>query len=88
MRDPRRPDEKQKYCAGCRDDFYNHRSEPGFDGATECWSLRNAEIVTRYRIGWWTQPTSAAAFQKVTTLSCHHAPGQYAHFKELPEHCR
>jgi len=24
----------------------------------------------------------------VTTLSCHHAPGRYAMFKELPPHCR
>jgi hypothetical protein len=80
--------DKEQYCAGCRNDFYNHRSEPGFDGATKCWSLNDATVVTRYRIGWWTQPTSAKAFQKVTTLDCHHAPGQYAHYKELPEHCR
>jgi hypothetical protein len=80
--------EKQKYCSGCRDDFYNHRDSPGFDGSTKCWSLKDAEVVKRYRIHWWTRPASAKAFQKVTTLSCHNAPGRYAHYKELPEHCR
>lgn len=35
----------RKYCNGCRDDFYNHRNEPGFDGSTECWSLKSADIV-------------------------------------------
>lgn len=74
----------KKYCAGCRDDFYNHRESPGFDGATECWSLKSAKVVTRYRLGWWTAPTEPGAFQQVTTNSCHHAPGQYAHYEQLP----
>jgi hypothetical protein len=81
-------EDKQQYCAGCRDDFYNHRDEPGFDGATKCWSLKDAEVVTRYRIHWWTAPTNVSVFQKVKTLDCHHEPGQFAFFKELPEHLR
>jgi hypothetical protein len=76
---------KQQYCSGCRNDFYNDHNDIG---VKQCWSLKDAEVVTRYRIGWWTQPTSAKAFQKVTTLDCHHATGRYAHYKELPEHCR
>jgi len=79
---------KQQYCSGCCNDFYNHRNEPGFDGATKCWSLKDAKVVTRYRIGWWVEPTSARTFEKVKTLDCHHATGRYAHYKELPGHCR
>lgn len=74
------------YCNGCRDDFYNHRSEPGFDGATECWSLKSAKVVTRYKLGWWTQPRTRADFTKVKTNSCHHAPGRYAMCETLPAH--
>lgn len=77
---------KQKYCAGCRDDFYNHDGH-SMNGK-HCWSLPDAEVVTRYRIGWWTQPTERGAFQKVTTLSCHYAPGKYAHLKELPKYAK
>ncbi len=73
---------KQEYCVGCRSDFYNHRT--GFDGATKCWSLKDAKVVTRYRIGWWTVPTQPGAFTKVKTLSCHHAPGQYGLYEQLP----
>ena len=75
---------KQKHCSGCRDDFYNHRGSPGFDGATKCWSLKDAKVVTRYRLGWWTAPTEDGAFTKIKTLDCHHAPGRYALYKELP----
>jgi len=73
-----------KFCAGCREDYYNHRPEPGFDGATECWSLKSAEVVTRYRIAWWTTPDTPGAFTKVTTHHCHHEPGQFGFYKELP----
>lgn len=81
---PSLEDKQRLYCDGCRNDFYNHRSEPGFDGATHCWSLDTAEVVTRYRLDWWTAPTVPGAFQQVTTLSCHHAPGKYAHYVKPP----
>jgi hypothetical protein len=73
---------KQKYCSGCRDDFYNHGGH-ALDGKN-CWMLRGAKVVTRYRIGYWTAPTQPGAFDKVTTLNCHYAPGKYAHITELP----
>lgn len=81
----------RKYCNGCRDDFYNTgRDDFGGSGDTqshvrECWSLKTAKVVTRYRLGWWTQPTSRKAFAKVKTHDCHHAPGRYAHYKALPD---
>ena len=68
-------------CSGCRDDFYNDHNPIG---VKECWCFKDAEVVTRYRLGWWTQPTQPGSFTKVTTLSCHYAPGKYAHYKELP----
>ena len=73
--------EKQSYCEGCRNDFYN---KPGNSTSGHCWSLDNAKIVTRYRLGWWTRPDEPGAFKKVTTLSCHHEPGQFAFQESLP----
>lgn len=71
-------DDKLPLCRGCRDDYYNHQGEG------RCWSLEKAEVVERFRIGWWTQPTSHNAYTKVVTLSCHNAPGQYAQHTEMP----
>ena len=77
--------DKLPLCRGCRDDFYNGQNPLNI---TRCWSLKDARIVTRYRIGWWTPADSAKNFTEVTTLSCHHAPGQYALMEKLPEHLR
>ena len=72
---------QRKYCAGCRDDFYNQQG--GMDGKG-CWLFKTAETVTRYRLHWWTAPTVPGAFDKVKINSCHHEPGQFAFYKELP----
>lgn len=74
------PDKKQ-YCRGCRDDYYN---QPGNSTSGECWALKTARVVTRYRIGWWTRPTEPGAFTEVQTLDCHYATGRYAHYDKLP----
>lgn len=34
-------------CRGCQNDYYNHRSTPGFDGATECWSFEKAKVCNK-----------------------------------------
>lgn len=70
----------RQYCTGCRDDYYN--SQNAANGG--CWSLKHAKVVTRYRIGWWTEPTKPGAFTKVKTNSCHYATGRYAHYEKLP----
>lgn len=75
--------EKLKLCVGCYNDFYNDKNTIG---VKRCWSLKNAKVVTRYKIGWWTRPTQPGAFKEVTTLGCHHAPGQYELYEELPAH--
>jgi hypothetical protein len=37
-----------KHCAGCRDDFYNHRTN--CDGKSRCWSAESGEMVKRLAI--------------------------------------
>ena len=76
------PETKNKaLCLGCRDNFYNGNNPIGVQ---ECWLYKNAKVVRRFRLGWWTRPTEPGVFKEVTTLSCHHAPGQYAHYERLP----
>ncbi|MGE0674902.1 MAG: hypothetical protein AB7O64_17805 [Methylibium sp.] len=71
--------EKQRFCKGCRDDVYN---QPGNAmNGKHCWSLPDAEVVTRYRLHWWTSPVAPGAYTKVTTLSCWHSPGNWAMHK-------
>jgi len=74
--------DKLRYCVGCVNDFYNRG---GNSNTGRCWCLAQAEIVTRFQIGWWTQPTSPTAYRKVLTLACHRAPGQYALHEAMPE---
>lgn len=71
---------KQDHCRGCRDDFYNGHNSLG---VKRCWSLKDAKVVKRWRIGTWTQPTQPGAFTEVKTLSCHYAPGS-ALYEKLP----
>lgn len=73
--------EKLARCAGCRDDFYNGKNPLN---VKRCWSFESAELVIRWRLGTWTQPTQPGAFTEVETLSCHHGEG-YHHYKELPD---
>ncbi len=67
-----------KMCRGCRSDFYNGQ------GADECWSLKGAKVVTRWRIHWWTAPDLPRAFQEVRTYDCHHETGQFGFYETLP----
>ena len=78
-------EQKLGLCAGCRQDFYNDHNDLG---VKECWHLESAKVCTRYRLGWWVAPTVPGAFTKVRTLECHHAPGQYAHYEQLPPFAR
>lgn len=72
--------EKLKHCAGCRDDFYNDHNPYG---VKECWGLKTARMVTRYRIGTWTRPTEPGAFTKVKKLNCFHRNGEH-YYECLP----
>ena len=62
--------DKRKYCAGCRNDFYNSGNNEL--GIAECWCLKDAK-VGKYRMvhindvpPWTGKP--------VSTLSCYSRP--------------
>lgn len=74
--------DKLPMCDGCRNEFYN---QSGNSTTGMCWSLPHAQVVTRFRLHWWTAPTVPGAFREIRTLDCHHAPGKYAHYKSLPD---
>lgn len=76
---------KRQRCNDCRNNFYNDNNGLG---VKECWSLKSAKIVTRWRIGWWTQQDRRDAFTKVRVLDCYHNTGNFAYYKELPAHLR
>ena len=68
-------------CRGCRNDFYNGNNSIG---VSECWSLKGAQVVKRWRQGWWTQTDAPGTLVQVKTYDCHHETGSYAFLKELP----
>ena len=73
--------DKLKHCNGCRDDFYNGKNAIG---VKRCWMLKDAKLVTRYRIGTWTRPTEPGAFTECKVLSCYHQNG-YHYVTKLPD---
>ncbi len=75
----------KKYCAGCRDDFYNH---DGHSDAGECWNFKTAKVIQAYAIDWWIPQDKKENFYRVTTHDCHSEPGQRAFYGQLPEHLR
>lgn len=66
-------EQRKTLCAGCRNDFYN---QPGNSTTGECWSLTSSEVVQKTRVGWWQNPPYD--WNPQVTLTCHHAPGQFA----------
>lgn len=78
-------DEKLQHCAGCGDDFYNRPKE-----GTYCWSLPNAELVTRYAIGFWTPMTTARNLREVQVFNCYHERGNQrtVYMHAVPDHLK
>lgn len=70
-------------CVGCRDNFYNAGQNQ--IGVSECWKLKTAQVVVRWKLGWWTQPDQPQAFTETKTYDCHYEPGQFAFYKVLPD---
>lgn len=68
-------------CHGCRNDFYNGKNPLG---VKRCWSAEKGKMVTRYRIGTWTQPGSPGAFTEVRVPDCYHQTGQHF-YKQVPD---
>lgn len=73
------------YCHGCDNDFYNAHNQLG---VKECWYLKSAKVVERYRIGWWVAPDRVDCFSKVRTYSCHSEVGRFAFCEGLPKHLK
>ena len=58
--------DKQKYCSGCRNDFYNGRQNISGD---KCWSLADAKVVSRVFIH-RDQPPPYRNLKAEKTLAC------------------
>lgn len=43
----------KKHCAGCEQNFYNGNNPYGIK---ECWSLKDATVILRRRVGIWEPP--------------------------------
>lgn len=75
-------------CRGCVDDFYNAGGEGNLlTPDRECWSFKSAKLVTRFRIGTWTQPTQTGAFTEVKVPQCYRQRGQHF-YERLPDFVR
>ena len=57
-------------CSGCYNNDYNN----GLGGAKECWSFKDAEIVSRILIGNWENPPYLNK-KKYKVLNCFHERG-------------
>ena len=74
-------DKSTDFCIGCRNNFYNGNNNLG---VKQCWSLKSARKVKRWRLGWWTTPDTPGALVQVLTYNCHHQTGRYAFSEKLP----
>ena len=75
-------------CAGCREDFYNHG---GNSMTGQCWLLKKAKVVTRYKIHRDAMPATPGAFKKVQVPSCYTdagTPKQFYYESTLPTFAR
>ena len=80
--------EKKQYCFGCRQDFYNGNNNLWIK---ECWHLKTAKLVKRYRIYWWTPMDKASNFTEVKVLSCYNDLSNghgYAYLHDIPSHLK
>lgn len=73
--------EKLRMCVGCTENFYNGNNSIG---VSECWMLKSARVVKKWRIGYWDSPTIPGIFQQVKVLNCRHEKG-YALYTQLPQ---
>ena len=70
----------REHCAGCDQNFYNGNNP---HGVKECWSLRTAKVVTRFKQPWWEAWPFGSA-RKVRTYDCHTETGKYGFAKVDP----
>lgn len=73
----------KKECIGCDSDFYNGNNPLG---VKECWHFKDAKLVTKYAIGWWTPMDKKDNFWKTKVPNCYSRTGSVAYLNELPSH--
>ena len=69
------------HCSGCRNNFYNGHNDLG---VSECWSLPDAKLVTKYCIPSNVPMNIKSAYVKVKVPNCYHKTG-YAYLERIPE---
>lgn len=74
----------KRECVGCEDNFYNGNNPQGIK---DCWHLKDAKLVAKFKIGVGVPWTSSKNFLKVRVPNCYTQEG-YAFIGELPEHLR
>lgn len=72
------------HCSGCRNNFYNGNNSLG---VARCWSLKDAKLVTKFRLCSSTPMWIREAYVKERVPSCYHESG-YVHLKEIPDYAR
>ncbi len=72
------------HCSGCRNNFYNGNNNLG---VARCWSLKDAKMVTKFRLSCSTPMWNREAYLKVRVPSCYHESG-YVHLKEIPDYAK
>lgn len=70
------------HCRGCVDDFYNGHNPLG---VKECWSLKTAKMVTRFRLDVWTKPLTPGAYTEVRVPDCYRQKGVVFEKQPHPE---
>lgn len=72
------------HCVGCDENFYNGNNPYGIE---ECWHLKTAKVIKRYRTGINVPWTRKENFVEVLAPNCYRKNG-YCYIGELPKHLR
>ncbi len=73
-----------KYCRGCEDDFYNGKNPYG---VKQCWMLKDAKLVTRFRLHVDTPMSRKNGYDKVRVPQCFQMK-RFIHVTEIPDYAR
>lgn len=73
----------KRHCVGCKDNFYNGNNDYGI---AECWLLKSAKVISRFRIDMDHRMDRVANYEPVRRPNCFDG-GRYSgdHFLYLDE---
>lgn len=78
-------EQHKKHCVGCRNNIYNC-------GDRNCWHLKNAKVVTKYKIHMDAPMGERKNFKKVRIPDCFYGGGysgdRHAYVSEIPATAR